>query len=128
MLFSLWGFNLVVKWSVKVREGTSHGCCSALIILKVLYGFCSLMFRWCILSHMVVYFKTVQFSKWWNVFCMTPQFWINSSSRKTKQQIPHRTMSSYLSNFEQNILFGLFKCMNYHLNMKYVLFRTEMRL
>ena len=39
-------------------------------ILKMLYGFPIPMFRWCILSgvvvvYSVIYFKTLQFPKWW---------------------------------------------------------------
>ena len=41
------------------------------------------------------------------------------SSRKVKQQFSHRKIRLYLANFEQNILFGTFQSMNYHLIAKY---------
>ena len=77
-------------------------------IFKVLYGFCFPMFRWCILSdvvvvHTVIHLKTCSSLNDEKAFCKTPQTWINvihDSSRKAKQQFAHRRMIFYVANFE----------------------------
>ena len=60
----------------KLRQNTYQGYYSMLRILKILYGFCFAMFRWCILPdvvvvHGVIHFKILQFPKWWKFFYST---------------------------------------------------------
>ena len=98
-----------------------------LSILKVLYDFCFLLFRLFILSdevvvHSVIHFKTLQFPKWWKVFCKALQTWINliyGRSSKVKQQFVHRRMWFCLTNLEQNTLFVTSPASAFILRQKY---------
>ena len=105
MLFSLEGFSQVAHWFVKVGEGTVQGYCSMLRILKVLYGFCFRMFRWCIVSdvevvHGVIDFKTLQFPKWWKVFCST-----NSNKRNLWQQQESQVAVFHIEEYDSTCQF-----------------------
>ena len=94
----------------------------------MLYGFPIPMFRWCILSgvvvvYSVIYFKTLQFPKWWKSLL---QDFTNLNKRNLWQQKESQASFFNIEEWDFTLLLlskifylVVFSCINYHLIAKY---------